>query len=159
MKTRVKLERLLYTLTGGEPFPSELVLCNLADTGRRNSHLGSSVVDQDIATFDALVRKLTIAANGERSARVGGDEWLFLGSDGRAFARAALDEYALTQPYRAGWCCRATKRADEKNVDEVGPLVKTLTASKDPDLRDLGLFATTTLLGLWQKQARSVSPV
>ena len=128
MKTGVKLERLLCTFTGGERFPSELVLCNLADTARRNSHLGSSVVDQDIATFDALVRKLTIAANGAGSARVGGDEWLFLGTDGRAFVRAALDEYALTQPYRAGWSCRATKGGEERNVDEVVTTSLTRTA-------------------------------
>ena len=124
----MKLEQLLRTFTSSERFPAELVLCNLADTKRRNCHLGSSVGDQDIATCDALVKKLTIAANGERSARVSGDEWLFLGADARAFARALLAEYAITQPYRVGWRCHATKNGEEKIVDEVLTTSLTRTA-------------------------------
>ena len=119
MEERVKLERLLHTFTGQERFPSELVLCNLADTKRRNSHLGSDVVDRDISAFDALVRKLTKSESGERWARVSGDEWLFFGADVQAFTQAALAEYALTQPYRAGWRCHATKDGEEKSAIEV----------------------------------------
>jgi hypothetical protein len=115
----VNVERLRSTLTGAERYPSELVLCNLADTKRRNSHLGSVEVDEDIAAFDAIVSKLTELARGDRSRRVGGDEWLFLGAGGRAFAEAALAGYARTQPYRAGWRCRATKSGEAKDVLEV----------------------------------------
>lgn len=124
----MKLERLLSTFTGGERFPSELVLCNLADTKRRNSHLGFDTVDRDIATFDAIVTNLPNRESGERSARVSGDEWLFLGADGRAFAQAILSEYSLTQPYRAGWRCRATKDGEEKLVVEVLTTSLTRTA-------------------------------
>lgn len=148
----MNLERLLCKFTGGERFPCELVLCNLADTQRRNSHLGSILVDQDIATFDALVGKLT--ANGERSARVSGDEWLFLGANARAFSHAAIAEYSLTEPYRAGWRCRATKHGEEKSVDEVVTTSLTRTArcvgavarSRD----DLETVATRLASRVWQ---------
>jgi type IV secretion system protein VirD4 len=53
----------------------------------------------------------------------------------------------------------AEDRPSEQRVGEVHPLVKQLTASKDPDHQDLGRFATMTLLGLWQKEPRSISPV
>jgi hypothetical protein len=121
----VRLDPLLRTFTGAERFPSALVLCNLADTKRRNAHLGSVAVDQDIATCDALVSSLTELAAGERCARVSGDEWLFLGADGAAFARALLEAYALEQPYRAGWRCRATKDGEERNV--VAEVTTTIT--------------------------------
>jgi len=124
----VKLERLLSTFTGAERFPSEVVLVNLADTKRRNSHLGSLEVDGDIATFDALVSELTNRGRGERSARVSGDEWLFLGADGRAFALAALAGYALTKPYCAGWSCRATKDGEQKTITELVTTSITRTA-------------------------------
>lgn len=119
---------MLSTFTGAERFPSELVLCNLADTKRRNSHLGSLEVDEDIATFDALVSELTNFERGYRSARVGGDEWLFLGANGRAFAESALSAYAVTKPYRAGWRCHATKDAEEKSVLAVTTTSITRTA-------------------------------
>ena len=148
----MKLERLLSTFTGGERFPSALVLCNLADTKRRNSHLGFDVVDRDIATFDALVTKLTAA--GERSARVGGDAWLFLGADARAFARALLSDYALTQPYRAGWRCSATKNGEERLVTEVTTTSLTRTArlvgAVAPSRDELEPLATRLADLLWQ---------
>lgn len=124
----MKLERLLSTFTGAERFPSELVLCNLADTKRRNSHLGSLEVDGDIATFGALVSKLTNGDGGDRSARVSGDEWLFLGAKGRAFALAALADYELVQPYRSGWRCGAKKGGEEKSVLAVTTTSITRTA-------------------------------
>jgi hypothetical protein len=148
----VKLERLLCTFTGGERFPSELVLCNLADTKRRNSHLGFAVVDEDIATFDALVTKLT--ANDARSSRVSGDEWLFLGSGARAFAVALLSDYSLTQPYRAGWRCHATKGSEEKVVTDVVTTTLTRTArlvgTVVPSRDDLEPLATRLVDLVWQ---------
>ncbi len=124
----MKLERLSSTFTGAERFPCDVVLFNLADTKRRNSHLGFDVVSEDIATFDALVSRLTDRESGERSARVSGDEWLFLGASGRAFAQAILAEYSLTEPYRAGWRCRATKDGEEKTVLAVTTTSLTRTA-------------------------------
>jgi hypothetical protein len=150
----VKLERLLSAFTGAERFPCELVLCNLADTKRRNSHLGSGAVDQDIATFDAIVGGLTTRARGERSARVSGDEWLFLGADGRAFAVAALAAYARAEPFRAGWRCRATKDGEEREVVEIVTttitrtvrLLGAVTSSRD----DLEPVATRLAEQVWR---------
>jgi hypothetical protein len=152
----VKLERLRSTFTGIERFPSELVLCNLADTKRRNAHLGSLTVDADIARFDALVRELTNLEGGERCARVSGDEWLFLGADGRAFARAALEAYSLEQPYRAGWRCRATKDGEERSVVEVvtTTIARTvrLLGSVISSRGDLEPVATRLAEHVWQAQ-------
>jgi hypothetical protein len=150
----VKLERLRSTFTGAERYPSELVLCNLADTKRRNSHLGSVEVDEDIATFDAIVSRLTDLARGDRSRRVGGDEWLFLGAGGRAFAEAALAEYARTQPYRAGWRCRATRSGEERDVLEVvtTSIVRTarIALAVVPSAADLQPLAARLADGIWQ---------
>jgi hypothetical protein len=156
----VQLARLLGTFTGAERFPCELVLCNLADTKRRTSHLGALAVDQNIALFDAIVSKLTIVGRGERSARVSGDQWLFLGSDGRSFARSALAEYALTQPYRAGWRCRATKAGEEKTVSEVVTTSIARTArfvlGAASSREDVDALAARLEDGIWQVEVATV---
>lgn len=150
----MKVERLRSTFTGQERYPCELVLCNLADTKRRNSHLGSVAVDADIAAFDAIVGTLTILERGDRSRRVGGDEWLFLGADGRAFAGAALAAYARTDTYRAGWRCRATKDGDEKDVVEVVSTSITRTMriaiTTMPTLEDLEPLAARLADAIWR---------
>lgn len=112
----MRLERLLATLTGDEPFPARLLLCNLADTKRRNAHLGHAAVDVDIARFDEALR----AAAGPRSrfARVGGDEWLVLGDDGPALVDAVCTRFGESRPYRAGWRCRATSGGVVREVSE-----------------------------------------
>ncbi len=53
----------------------------------------------------------------------------------------------------------AEDRPTEKQIGEVSPLIKMLTSSGDIDKRELGLFAQLTLLGLWQKEPRSISTV
>ncbi len=50
-------------------------------------------------------------------------------------------------------------RPTEKQVGEVAPLLQALAASTVPAKRELARFAQMTLLGLWQKEARSISPV
>jgi hypothetical protein len=150
----VKLERLRSTFTGDERFPAELVLCNLADTKRRNAHLGSLAVDGDIATFDALVTALTNLEAAARCARVSGDEWLVLGADGRTFALAALEAYALEQPYRAGWRCRATKAGQARSVVEVvtTTIARTvrLLGAVVPSRGDLDPLAARLAEHVWQ---------
>jgi hypothetical protein len=85
---------------------------------------------------------------------VGGDEWLFLGANGRGLAAAALAAYACTEPYRAGWRCRATKDGDEQEIVEVVTTSITRTArvalavasSRD----DLEPLAARLADGIWQ---------
>lgn len=113
----MRLERLLATLTGDEPFPTRLLACNLADTKRRNAHLGHAVVDEDIARFDALLGEA--ARPGSRLARVGGDAWLVLGDEGPALVDAICTRYAETRPYRAGWRCRARSAGEDREASEV----------------------------------------
>ncbi len=50
-------------------------------------------------------------------------------------------------------------RPTEKKIGEVAPLLQALGASTDRDKRDLARFAQMTLLGLWEKEPRSISPV
>ena len=47
----------------------------------------------------------------------------------------------------------------EKNPGEVAALIKTLCESDDWEQREAGRFAERTMVGLWRKEQRSVSPV
>lgn len=95
---------LLAALRGDEAFPSTLSLVNLADTKRRNAHLGAVAVDGDIADFE---RALAAGIGADaRAARVAGDAWLVLGPARLEVVRAA---YARREPYDAGWRVVATR--------------------------------------------------
>jgi hypothetical protein len=113
------LERLLNTGRDAMRFPSQLVHFNLADSKRRNGHLGWKVVDADIATFAEIGRNLSQLDESACWARATGDAWLFLGADGSTFATAVFSAYAETRPYRAGWSCRAIKGDERKLISEV----------------------------------------
>lgn len=54
--------------------PGLLAFFDLADTKRRNSHLGYMTIDEDIAEFDRLL-SLSLGSTG-MARRVGGDLWL-----------------------------------------------------------------------------------
>ena len=53
----------------------------------------------------------------------------------------------------------AEDRPTDKRTGEAAPLVQALATSNDPAKRSLARFAETTLVGLWQKEPRSISPV
>ncbi len=94
----MKAKALLAKLRGDERFPSLLALVNLADTKRRNAHLGAVAVDRDITDFE---RALWGAARAtDCFAQVGGDAWVVLGAPRLDAIRAA---YARVDAYEAGW--------------------------------------------------------
>lgn len=64
--------KALAELVGDEArFPATLLHVNLADTKRRNAHLGHGRVDGDIRAFDAVLRAATTRAWCVAAATVG----------------------------------------------------------------------------------------
>jgi GGDEF domain-containing protein len=113
----MKPSLLLDRLSGNERFPAFLLLANLADTKRRNSHLGIPVVDEDIRLFDELAG--ANLSSEERGARVGGDQWLLLAADPGNLVEPIVSRYTSETPYRAGWRGVATRRGERREHDEL----------------------------------------
>ena len=89
----------------------------------------------------------------------GADHW----SKQAEMLLAGLMAVAANTPDRtmvdvANWITAQDMPAGD-DTGEVAPLIRAIAASPDPNLQRMAKFATTTLVGLWKKEARSLSPV
>ncbi len=95
------LERLAAPLV-----PGYVALFDIADFKCRNSHLGHTLGDRDIAAFEGLAQAML--GGGGAWRRVGGGRWCAIVATAQLsilgdIARA----YAQETPHRAGWDCWA----------------------------------------------------
>jgi GGDEF domain-containing protein len=86
--------------------PGCLALFDLADTKRRNLHLGYNKVDQDIAWFEILLNQC-IETTGI-AKRIGGDKWIAFTVGSSPNYRALLQHYPQEEHVTIGVICRAT---------------------------------------------------
>lgn len=76
-----------------------LVVCNLADSKRRNWHLGFRACDEDIRVFDALIREVV----GEgRAIRIGGDQWAALATAATPVT-SLVERFAREEPLEVSY--------------------------------------------------------
>lgn len=99
--------------------PGTLVSFNMADTLRRNCHLGHLEVDKDIAEFDALLRQ-AIGLKG-LVKRVGGDIWLALHSHNSSLHQDILSQFHKEVPCEVGWRSTGERQGSSKSVERLVP--------------------------------------
>jgi GGDEF domain-containing protein len=96
--------------------PGLLVLFDMADSKRRNGHLGHQVVDGDIEELDQRVG--TSVAPLGLAKRVRGDKWLVLyKTDSLEPVAELLRAYRKEQKFLVGWTCSGEKNGESKMVE------------------------------------------
>ena len=86
--------------------PGYMALFDIADFKRRNSHLGHTLGDQDIAAFEELVQEMLVGGGAWR--RVGGGKWCaIVATSHLSVLSDIVRAYAQETPHRAGWGCWA----------------------------------------------------
>lgn len=113
--------------------PGVLAFFDLADTKRRNCHLGYMTIDEDIAEFDRLLCASVGSAGVAR--RVGGDLWLAIYPQDSELALGQglnqglsqflsqvlsqlLDDYHQERAISIGWRCRGYRDGVVEVVEE-----------------------------------------
>lgn len=102
--------------------PGLLVLFDLADTKRRNCHLGHNVVANDIEEFDRLAH--TSVGSSGLVRRVDGNAWLALYKlepQSLQSLNALLSAYHKEQEMQVGWRSTGEKDSVQKVVERTVP--------------------------------------
>lgn len=102
--------------------PGLLAFFDLADTKRRNIHLGHMAIDHDIAEFDRLLCA-SVGSTG-MARRVGGDLWLAIYpegtvSEGKQVLGQVLDDYRQEKSISHGWRCRGHRDGVVEIVERI----------------------------------------
>lgn len=98
--------------------PSYVAVFDLADTKRRNMHLGRLRVDEDIATFHSILTG-AFPAGESLAARIEGNVWVaVLKGDHRPRLAGVIGDYGQRLPARWERTCRATSLGGEERVAE-----------------------------------------
>jgi hypothetical protein len=97
-----------------------IVLFDIADAKRRNSHLGYRTVDDDIQEMNRLL-KLSVGTTG-LAKRIGGDEWLaFYPGESLRPVVSLLNAYHQEQRFEVGWRATAEKGNQTKSTERTAP--------------------------------------
>jgi hypothetical protein len=135
--------------------PCYLAAFNLANTKRRNLHLGWRRVDEDISIFDALLHD-TFKLEETIVKRVGGNEWVvFLHEKELPLLDKVILAYSEEIAHRAGWKCRGRSPSGEVRTIEKTSKVILVRAVRCGLFRIRGIQELTVLADqdLWPSQA------
>src|SRR5712692_904107 len=100
--------------------PGLFALFDIADSKRRNFHLGHRVVDREIDELDRQIRT-SVGASG-LAKRVGGDEWLALyKTESVEPVAALLRAYHKEEEFLVGWKCTGERDGQIKVAERTVP--------------------------------------